>query len=79
MIKNLQLKQELGTESDLWNCGDNEPEYLPYTVAALVLCDGDLKQVSNKVIELLKKSIEHDVIMKQALPKKSFWRRIIGK
>lgn len=67
MIKHLQKKIELGTESDLYNCPDNEPEFMPFTIAALVLTNGELKEVPNKVLELLRKSIEHDLIMEQAI------------
>lgn len=67
MISNLYRKIEQGTESDLWNCPDNAPEYMPYTIAALVLTDMDLKKVPEKVIELLKKQIEHDLAVNESM------------
>ncbi len=81
LIKTLELKMELGTESDLYNCPDNEPDFMPFTIAALVLTNGELKQVAPKVLELIKKSIEHDLLMSKAIPQpiplfKRFFRRV---
>jgi hypothetical protein len=79
MIEDLKRKMELGTQSDLYNCPDNAPEFMPFTIAAMALTD-ELKEVAPKVLELIQKSIEHDLLMsqamKQAMPKKSFWRRL---
>lgn len=70
MIQDLQRKIELGTESDLYNCPDNEPDFMPFTISALVLTNGDLSKVPSKVLELIQKSIEHDLLMAQAIQSK---------
>lgn len=67
MIKFLQKKIDIGTESDLYNAPESDPEFMPFTIAAMVLTNGELKEVPNKVMELLKKSVEHDLMMEQAM------------
>lgn len=79
MIELLKQKMELGTDSDIYMCPDNAPEFMPYVIAAFVLTQ-ELKQVTPKVLDLIQKSIEHDFLMSKALaekPSSSSWLEII--
>ena len=77
MIEDLKRKIELGVQSDLYNCPANAPEFMPFTISAMALTkDKPLSAVAPKVLEMIEKSIEHDLIMSQAMPKKSFWTKL---
>lgn len=78
LLKKLRQQIDLGLGSDLYNCPDNFlPGAMPYTIAALVLTDCELSKVPQKVVELLEKSIEHDLIMKASRPKKTLLSKFI--
>jgi len=77
MLQQLRKLEELGFASDLYNTPNRYPDFMPFTIAALVLCD-DLKKVPSKVSELIKTAIEHDLLMNNVLkfPVKPWYKQI---
>lgn len=82
MREQLEAWIELGLPAeDIYNAPSQRPEYAPFVVTALVL-GTSIKDVPVKVLELIKKQIEHDLLMAQHLPKeeikekKSFLQRL---
>jgi len=78
MLSLAKSKMEMGLISEFYTCPEANPDFYPFTIGALFLCAGDYSQFGDKLIKLIEKSIEHDVLMSASCPpqKLSIFRRI---
>jgi hypothetical protein len=77
MLTFAKSKAEMGFISEFYLAPEANPEFYPFTIGALALCAGDMSKFGDKLINLIEKSIEHDVLMNASMPKKpSMLKRI---
>jgi hypothetical protein len=74
MLQFAKSKADQGFISEFYLAPEANPEFYPFTIGALALCAGDLSQFGPKLINLLEKSIEHDVLMSAHMPKKRWFK-----
>lgn len=78
MLALAKSKLEMGLISEFYMCPESNPDFYNFTIGALFLCAGDYSQFGDKLIKLIEKSIEHDVLMSATCPpqKVNIFRRV---